>query len=127
MITQGKSKRKASGGRLRSSFTKKICRKGGNPAMTKLGGKVVKSSRKRSGSLKLKMLGADKVNVFNPKTKKCVIAEMKTVTGNPANRHFVRRNIITKGTIVETSIGKVRITNRPGQEGALNGVLVESE
>ncbi|MFH1511592.1 MAG: 30S ribosomal protein S8e, partial [Candidatus Woesearchaeota archaeon] len=33
-------------------------------------------------------------------------------------------NIITKGTIVDTDKGKVRITSRPGQDGTLNGVLV---
>ena len=46
------------------------------------------------------------------------------VVDNPANRNFVKRNIMTKGTVVETDKGKVRITSRPGQEGSLNGVLV---
>ena len=61
---------------------------------------------------------------MNPKTKKSQKAELKTVVESPANRNFVRRNIITKGSVVETSLGKVKITSRPGQEGTLNGVLV---
>ncbi|MFH1212224.1 MAG: 30S ribosomal protein S8e [Candidatus Woesearchaeota archaeon] len=125
MITQAKSKRKASGGVLRSSFKKKITRKGGLSALTKLDKTVVKQKRARGGSIRLTLLSANKVNVFNPKTKKCEVAEMKNVTENPANRHFVRRDILTKGTIVDTSIGKVKITSRPGQEGTVNGILLE--
>ena len=50
---------------------------------------------------------------------------MLTVLENGANSHFVRRNIITKGAIVETEIGKAKITPRTGQKGIVNGVLIE--
>ena len=50
---------------------------------------------------------------------------MKTVSENTADRHFVRHNIITKGAIVMTSKGKAKVTNRPGQEGIINAVLVK--
>ena len=43
----------------------------------------------------------------------------------PSNRFFARQNILTKGTIVETNKGKARITNRPTQEGVVNGILVK--
>ena len=43
----------------------------------------------------------------------------------PSNRFFARQNIITKGTILETEIGKVKVTNRPTQEGNINGILVK--
>lgn len=46
------------------------------------------------------------------------------MTENPANIHYVRRNIITKGAVVDTSVGKVKITSRPGQSGSLSGVKV---
>ncbi|PIN87382.1 30S ribosomal protein S8e, partial [Candidatus Woesearchaeota archaeon CG10_big_fil_rev_8_21_14_0_10_32_24] len=55
------------------------------------------------------------------KTQKTVIV---TVVENPSNPHLVRRNILTKGAVVETKMGKARITSRPGQEGTLNGVLI---
>ena len=55
------------------------------------------------------------------KYKKVKILE---IISNEANRHFIRRNILTKGTIVKTELGNVRITSRPGQVGTVNGVLV---
>ena len=58
-------------------------------------------------------------------TKKTVVADVKTVVDSPANRNFVRRSIMTKGAVIETSLGKARITSRPGQEGFLNAVLVK--
>jgi len=59
------------------------------------------------------------------RTKKYSKVKIKNVVENPANRHFVRRNILTKGTVVDTDKGKAKITNRPGQEGSINAVLVE--
>jgi small subunit ribosomal protein S8e len=53
------------------------------------------------------------------------VAKIITVVQNQANPHFVRRNIMTKGAVVKTDIGLVRITSRPGQDGTLNGVLVK--
>jgi len=47
------------------------------------------------------------------------------VVSSEANRHFVRRNIITKGAIVRTEAGDAKITSRPGQEGAINAVLIK--
>ena len=35
------------------------------------------------------------------------------------------RNILTKGAFVETNLGKVKITSRPGQDGNMNGILIE--
>jgi len=49
---------------------------------------------------------------------------MINVTENFANPNLVRRNILTKGTVVETKLGKVKITSRPGQEGTVNGKLL---
>ena len=51
--------------------------------------------------------------------------EIKNVVETPSNKFLARQNIITKGTIVETELGKVRITNRPSQEGCINGILIE--
>ena len=61
---------------------------------------------------------------MDPKTKKSSKAKINTVVDNPANRNFIRANILTKGTVVDTDKGKARITNRPGQEGTVNGVLI---
>ena len=124
-ISQERSKRKHSGGRYKSSILKKKIRNKGNaPTLTKLGQRNTQKSRMRAGKLKTRLLTADKVNVFDPKTKKYSREEIKTILENPANPQFVRRNIITKGTIVDTAKGKVRITSRPGQESSLSGVLM---
>ncbi|MDR0767854.1 MAG: 30S ribosomal protein S8e, partial [Methanosarcinales archaeon] len=65
--------------------------------------------------------------VTDPKTNKTLRATAERVTGNTANNHYVRRNIMTKGTIVKTDIGLVRITSRPGQDGVINAVLLEKQ
>ena len=41
------------------------------------------------------------------------------------NRNFARQNIITKGTIINTDMGKAVVTNRPGRDGAVTAKLVE--
>ena len=41
------------------------------------------------------------------------------------NRNFARQNIITKGTIINTELGRAIVTNRPGREGSVNAKLVE--
>jgi small subunit ribosomal protein S8e len=45
-------------------------------------------------------------NVTNPKTGETKKVEIKDVVENPANPHYVRRDIITKGAIILTEIGK---------------------
>jgi len=44
---------------------------------------------------------------------------------NPADRNLARRGIVTKGAIIQTSLGKAVVTSRPGQDGVLNAVLIE--
>ena len=119
-----RSKRKASGGRYHFTRGKKRQELAGFQANTKLSpDKKVKSTRVRGGETKFSMLAASHVNVCDKKGKATKL-EILNVVGNPANPHLVRRNIITKGAVVETKLGKVKITSRPGQEAALNGVLV---
>jgi small subunit ribosomal protein S8e len=82
-----------------------------------------KSLRTMGGNKKTYMLRAKIVNVVdNGKTQKL---EITKVVETPSNTFLARQNVITKGTIVETSKGKVKITNRPTQEGNVNGVLVK--
>lgn len=125
VVTHYRSKRKPSGGRFRHYRGKKKFEKGSHPTNTMIG-KARKAVlvRAKFGSRKLKLIESDVVNVVDQKAKKIVKAKMKTVVDNKANKFFIRRNILTKGAVVDTEIGKVRITNRPGQDGVLNGVLV---
>jgi len=47
------------------------------------------------------------------------------VEANPANINYVRRNLLTKGAIITTDLGRARIVSRPGQDGVVNAVLIQ--
>ena len=125
VITQWRSKRKSTGKVYKKPFrAKRRYEKGNAPTLTSLGARKIKTIRTRAGQAKTRIMRSDIVNVYNPKTKKCEKAKIKSVTENPANRHYVRRNIMTKGTVIETDKGKAKITSRPGQDGTINAVLL---
>ena len=124
-ISQEKSRRKVSGSRYVDLRKKKSYELGRDPTHTKLGAEKKKSIRIRAGNKKEVLLTADTINLLDPKTKKSSKLKIEKVLENPANRHFVRRNILTEGTVIETSMGKARITSRPGQEGAINAILLK--
>ena len=122
--SQARSKQKVSGGSYHASRTKKKSELAGFAANTKLSAKTkVKSVRVKGGNKKKKILSTNIVNVADKKGK-TIKTEILNVVENPANPHLVRRNILTKGAIVETKLGKVKITSRPGQEGNINGILL---
>ncbi len=126
-----KSRRKKSGG-LRTSTRrsdKLLAWIGSEPTNTRLGKKSEIERKKTKGAgLKIKTRQATSANVLDPSTKKIEKAEILTVKRNDANREFARSNIMTKGAIIEvkTSSGTklARVTNRPGQSGGIDAVLV---
>lgn len=123
-IFQGKSTRKPTGGRYVRNRGKKKSELGKDPAETKIGDKKLRKIRTRGGNEKLRLATEDKINVVNPSSNKSETLEILNVIENEANPNYVRRNIITKGAIVETSSGKVKVTSRPGQDGVINGILI---
>jgi len=123
-LWQGNSVRKPSGGRLIKSRGKRRFEVAPEDAETKLGTHSQKLIRSKGANQKVKLLATDHINVMDAKTGKASKATIKTVTENPANIHYVRRNILTKGAIVETDQGRVKITSRPGQSGSLSGIKV---
>lgn len=125
VITQSRGKRKPSGGLYRSTLTKRSHMLARQASMTKVGETERKKNLNVLGNnMKNKLFETNTANIFNPKTKKYEKATVESVAENPANRNFVRRNILTKGTIINTDKGKARITSRPGQDGVINAVLV---
>jgi len=115
--------RKTTGGRYKKGRKKKLYEMPGKKRTVKLGEEKRKIIRVRGGNKKSFLLRIKYVNVkTGNKSKKL---EIKNVLETPSDRFLARQNIVTKGTIVETELGKVRITNRPSQEGVVNGVLVE--
>ena len=123
-ISQLRSKRKVSGGRYLAARKKKQRELGNLPALTKLADRVKRMRRSMSGRRKERLLSENICNLYDPHSKKSSKVKILTVSENAANRHFVRRNIMTKGTIIETEKGKAKITSRPGQEGAINAILI---
>ena len=90
-----------------------------------LGETKTKQLHVRGGARKTILLRANSVNIsVEGKTKK---AEIKNVEETPQNRFFARQNRLMKGAIIETSLGKAKITNRPSQEGCVNAILVEQK
>ena len=126
MVTwQGRALRKISGGRIRMARKKRRYELGREPVYTHIGDRRIKMVRVMGGNYKIKVLRDTYVSVYNPEIKKTEKVKINSVLENPANPHFAQRNIITKGAIVDTPIGKVKITSRPGQHGVLNGVLLQ--
>lgn len=123
-LWQGTSIRKPTGGRLIHARKKRRFEVSQEETNTFLGPHKQALVRARAAHQKVRLLKTDRINVTDPKTGKAKVATIKTVTENPANIHYVRRNIITKGAVVDTDMGKVKVTSRPGQSGTLNGVLV---
>jgi small subunit ribosomal protein S8e len=124
-ISHHRARLSPSGSKYKHSRKKKQFELGSEPTLTKLGETRKKASRELGGAKKSRLLATNMANLLTPKTGKCVKVKILNVVGNPANRYFIRRNIITKGSIIETEKGKARVTSRPGQEGTINAVLVE--
>jgi len=117
-----KTGRKISGGKYKKSRKKKLFEKAGQPRKTLLGKLKTKFLRTRGGAHKLISLSQETVNIMvKGKSKK---AKIKNVVETPSNRFWARQNLLVKGAIIETDLGKARITNRPSQEGQVQAVLV---
>ncbi len=117
--------RKITGGRYIKSRKKKKHSLSGQKKTVKLSPiEKRKSTRVRGGDKKNYLLRAKFVNI-QEKGKKSKKVEIKNVLETPSNKFLARQNVLTKGTIVQTEVGRVKITNRPSQEGMINGVLVE--
>jgi small subunit ribosomal protein S8e len=123
-IWQGRSRRKRTGGRLRPIRKKRRFETGRELQVATIGPGTVKTYRVRGANQKLRVLTTQTINVYDAASKKMQSTKIVTVRENPANPNFVQRNIITKGAILETELGLVRVRSRPGQDGVLNGVRV---
>jgi len=124
MVWQGKSLRNKAGGRLIRAAGKRKYEIGREPTLTQLGEMRKKKIRGFGGNTKMALLRASHINVKDSATSTMHKAKIETVEANPANRNYVRRNIITKGAIIQTEMGKAKVTSRPGQDGVVNGILL---
>ena len=127
-IWHGKSRRKYTGG-LRRSLRARGKRKyemGRLTVLTTLGdSEKRKVVRVRGGNTKVRLKSAAYANVADPKTGSVKKVKILSLVENKAHRHFIRAGIITKGAVIETELGKARVTSRPNQDGVVNAVLIE--
>jgi small subunit ribosomal protein S8e len=120
---QGRSLTKPSGGRIWARRKKRKREMGSEFVETKLGPLKRVEERTRGSGKKFRLLGADIANVIDPKTGQGKQAKILTVVENSADPHFVRRNVLTKGAVINTDLGRAIVTSRPGQTGIVNAVL----
>ncbi|MFC6613390.1 30S ribosomal protein S8e [Halopenitus salinus] len=123
MKDQGRSTRKRTGGRLRPSHDKKRHQLGRQPAETTVGEPRFRYVDARGNDTKVRALSTNTAQIADG--GETVTAEIENVVENPSNVNYVRRNIITKGAVIETSEGRARVTSRPGQTGLVNAVAIE--
>ncbi|GGM78664.1 30S ribosomal protein S8e [Thermogymnomonas acidicola] len=124
-VFQGRASKKFTGGKYKKLRNKRRFELGREPTLTRLGPESRKTIRVRGGNTKTFIMRAEFANVYSPKDRTTKKVRILTVKANPANPHFVQRNIMNKGTIIQTELGDARITSRPGQEGVINAVLVQ--
>ena len=123
-ISQGKSTRRPSGARNVANRGKRKSELGRDPAETRVDEKRLRKIRTRGGNEKLRLATANKINLTDVKSGKTQVTDILGVIENDANPNYVRRNIITKGAVVETPEGNAKVTSRPGQDGVVNGILI---
>jgi len=126
-ISQFKSKKKRTGGSYHKLRKKKKDDIGNDFIPIKIEKTKIKEIRTIGGNIKRRIMKTDKINLIDPKTGKGEVVKIITVKENPANPHFVRMNIITKGAVVETEKGLAKVVSRPGQHGVMNGILVQKK
>ena len=120
--SQFRSNRKVSGKRYVAFRGKRACDLGGDPSLTHVAAKRMKVRRVKGANIKKALLSDDVVYVAEK--GKTLKLKINSVANNPSNVNYTRRNIVTKGCIVKTDKGDVKITSRPGQSGVLQGVFV---
>ncbi|MEM4699525.1 MAG: 30S ribosomal protein S8e [Candidatus Nezhaarchaeales archaeon] len=126
-IWQGRDLRKPTGGKVRPHRKRRKYEQGGHPTETVVGGEEVRTRvRVRGGGLKTRLRVASFVNVSDPSTGRARKVKILQVVSNPANVDYSRRGVLTRGAVVKTEVGLVKITSRPGQDGCANGVLIEA-
>ncbi|UCC20861.1 MAG: 30S ribosomal protein S8e [Promethearchaeota archaeon] len=122
--SHARSKRKYTGKKFKY-FRKKRKRELERPTIdTEIGAEKKKKQRVLGGNFKLRLFATQYINVTDPNTNKTQKVRILGFEENIASKDLNRRHVLTKGAVVETELGNVKISSRPGQHGVLNGVLI---
>ncbi len=122
-----KTKRNGAGGKKVKFSDKRLAHFGGFFSRSKFEKEATEDKRElkrtKGGDYKVVLKAAAFANVIDAKhvAKKVKILN---VVQSPDNRHYARENLITKGAVIETEIGKAMVTSRPGQHGVVNAKLL---
>lgn len=127
---QPKTKASGTGGKKRSARGKLLAHYGGFFSRTHFSKEAKAEAREtrrvKGGSSKQagKLVLYASVALKGGGVKK---AKILNVVQSPDNPHHARENILTRGAVIETELGKAAVTSRPGQHGLVNAVLVEEK
>ena len=119
-----KKGRKITGGKYKRFRKRRLYEKDSQERQVTLGKIKKKTVRTMGGHLKYVLLNSNEANVLikDGEVKK---VQIKNVAETPQNKFLARQNRLMKGAVIDTTLGKARITNRPTREGIINAVLVE--
>lgn len=121
--TRSRTKTSGNGKKKIKARGKRRGEMGGYFSATKLSDKTkIKKVRGRGGSEGVRLKHAYVANLLTKDGYKS--AKISEVIESKDNRNFARQGIITKGTIINTELGKAIVINRPGREGSINARLI---
>jgi len=117
-------KRKRTGGLIKHTRSRRSDEKDTFSVDTLLGDHSVRIKSSRGGNIKVSLVSDNSVNVIDKSTNTIKKTSINRVLKNPSNRDYERRGVITRGAILDTELGKVRVLSRPGQTGIIDGILI---
>ena len=117
-------KRKHTGGSIKHTRNRRSDEKDSFSVDTLLGDHSVRVKNSRGGNIKVSLVSDNSVNVIDKSNNSIKKVAITRVLKNPSNRDYERRRVITRGAILDTELGKVRVLSRPGQSGIINGILI---
>ena len=122
-MNHARSTKKRTGGRRRTVRKKRKHELGSAPTETQVGEQQLKVVETHGGNEKVRAVETDVASVATDDGVER--ATIEDVVENASNPNYVRRNIITKGAVIDTDAGRARVTSRPGQDGQVNAVHLE--
>jgi len=115
---------KITGGRRYPNRTRRKYEIDRYPVETLSGEQVTVTRKVRGNNVKFALKTTDFVNLTIPGSKVKRTKILK-VLKNQSNNDYERRGVISKGAILETQEGQCRVISRPGQDGAVNAILIK--
>ena len=117
-------KRKHTGGLIKHTRSRRSDEKDSFSVDTLLGDHSIRVKNSRGGNVKISLVSDNSVNVIDKSNNSIKKVAITRVLKNPSNRDYERRRVITRGAILDTELGKVRVLSRPGQSGIIDGILI---